>query len=77
MRVTQGRCHTCQLRYVWPSSKGPLRGSYCERCGSELRQTVHYVKNKTVQLPHGPIYDQEAADGIAKKAGLFPRRRKG
>jgi hypothetical protein len=71
VRSTQGRCHVCQLRYVWPLKKGLLRGAHCERCGSELRQTNHLCRNRTVFLPEGPIYSEEAVKDIRRKAGIF------
>lgn len=75
MRETQGRCHVCQIRYVWPSKKGPLRGAHCEACGAELRQTVHYVKNRRVWLDYGPVYDEESVRMIQKRSGVHRRVR--
>jgi hypothetical protein len=71
VRETQGRCRTCEIRFVWPSRKGLLRGAHCERCGTQLRQTIHFAKCPVVELPEGPIYDRESVEIIRRKAGLW------
>ena len=39
-----GRCHKCNIRYIWPAKEGMLKDAYCPKCGERLRQTTHLFK---------------------------------
>jgi uncharacterized paraquat-inducible protein A len=46
-RNVSGRCHRCNIRYVWQPPP-LLRDAYCPRCSSKLQQTTHLGHQKVV-----------------------------
>jgi len=49
-REISGRCHNCNVRFIWPRRLGKLSEKKCPQCGSRLRQTTHLFKGTTYQI---------------------------
>lgn len=45
-----GRCHHCDVRYIWPQKIGSLKTMTCPTCGGPMSQTTHLFKGKTVRI---------------------------
>ncbi len=44
-KETSGRCHKCEVRFVWPKSAHILlKDAFCPRCGRKLQLTTHMWK---------------------------------
>ncbi len=63
---TGGRCHHCNVRYVWKGAPR-LKNAYCRWCGGKLRQTTHLFKGRTVEQK--PITQAEA-ERVKSKSGI-------
>ena len=49
-RELTGRCHICNIRFIWPTKVTKLRDAYCPLCGGKLRATTHEFKSgKTIR----------------------------
>lgn len=72
MRVTKGRCHHCNVAYMFA---GRLKDTKCPRCGSQLQATTHLFKGTWIPLnvkktPDGWIRtDRKARKVITVKGG--------
>lgn len=49
-REISGRCHKCNVRFIWPRRLGKLSEMPCPQCGGSLRQTTHIFKGKTLRI---------------------------
>jgi hypothetical protein len=45
-----GRCHTCNIRFIWPDKLGRLKDMSCPICGTALAHTTHMFKGRTVKI---------------------------
>ena len=45
-----GRCHKCNIRFIWPNSFGRLKDMTCPICGTALAQTTHLFKGRTIKI---------------------------
>ena len=62
-RETTGRCHKCEIRFVW-EGKPLLKHAACPYCGRPLRLTTHLWKGKTEEtkpLSRVPPYSSKEA----------------
>lgn len=51
---TQGRCYSCGVRHIWPTSQGlSVSVAKCPACGFDLHRTTHLVRCPVVEWPHG------------------------
>ena len=53
-KEVSGRCHRCNIRYIWKKGKPKLKDAICPNCGqSRLRATTHLFKGPSYRLPGG------------------------
>jgi len=45
---TQGRCHECNIRFIWPARKPALKAALCPICRTQLKQTTYLFKGFTL-----------------------------
>lgn len=49
-----GRCHKCNIRYIWKKNHPKLKDAVCPNCGrTPLKQTTHLFKGRTIKLDGG------------------------
>lgn len=53
-KEVSGRCHYCNIRYIWKKNHPKLKDAICPNCGTHpLKQTTHIFKGKTYKLSGG------------------------
>jgi hypothetical protein len=53
-KETSGRCHRCNIRYIWKRNTPKLKDAVCPNCGcTKLKQTTHLFKGKSIRLLGG------------------------
>lgn len=53
-KEVSGRCHKCNIRYIWKKNKPKLKDAVCPNCGmTKLKATTHMFKGKSIRLETG------------------------
>jgi PHP family Zn ribbon phosphoesterase len=45
-----GRCHKCNVRYIWPTKLARLTEMTCPTCGGPMSHTTHLFKGRTARI---------------------------
>jgi uncharacterized paraquat-inducible protein A len=45
-----GRCRKCNIRFIWDKKLGSLKTMACPYCETQLSQTTHMFKGKTMKM---------------------------